>query len=286
MDVYRRTFAVGWVEAVEDLTRTPLLILTLTIVALVAVIAWLLWRATESVRYPSRKQLTSWLVVGLLLILPSIGVLIWTDAYSRDLWRLYLFVPIPAAIIVFSAIAMLTSPIKKPRLRNAAIVVISLVLMLPATARLLEQHEHYVTSANSKAKILSEILRLTPGIDNSTRVIVFNDMPADILEQKHIEEMYSNMIGSALFVIYEGRTSGYGALCPLIDDCFPFRRWEGDFSDTLVFLLDENLELRLVEEPHLILEEFSGLNYDADSLYDSNAPLPSRAFTMLGMSAN
>ena len=108
-EVYRRTFAFGWIEAAQDLSRTSFLPLSIGMVAVVAVIAWVLWQEANGNSFPVRRQLAFAIPLGLLLILPAIGVLIWSQNYSRDLWRLYIFVPIPAAIAVTSAIALLTT---------------------------------------------------------------------------------------------------------------------------------------------------------------------------------
>ena len=222
LSVYWQSFVNGWVDAFSSVWRNPWLPLTFVALALIAVIAWFLWRSDDDDWIPSRRRLGFTLLIGLLLILPSVGVLIWLEEYSRELWRLYLYVPIPAAIVVFSLITLLTMPITNIRYRNALIIVLCLLLMLPGLSRLILQHEYFVTSANNKAQVLAEIVKLAPEIENRTRVIVLSDMPADELKGKHIEEMQSNMIGSALYVIYGSRGLGeanYVRRCTTVLQC-------------------------------------------------------------------
>ncbi|MDE2821419.1 MAG: hypothetical protein OXI40_16935 [Chloroflexota bacterium] len=282
LEVYRRTFAIGWGDALADLGRNNWMPLTLTMLALAATVAWYLWRREADKRSVSERHLLAGLLAGLLLIIPAVGVLIWIDYYSRDLWRLYLYVPGPAAIALFSLIALIASRIPSKRYRDGAIIIVCLLLILPGLSRLILQHEHFVVSANNKRRILQQIVQIAPEMTGETRVLVVSDMPADIRLSKHIEEMKSNMIGSAMYVIYGGG-SGLGSMCLSAEDCYPISDWTDHLSDTLVFLLHKDLSLSLVENPQTIFSEFRGLNYDATSLYNPDAPLPGRAYTMLGL---
>ena len=198
----------------------------------------------------------------MLLIIPAVGVLIWIGYYSQDLWRLYLYVPGPAAIALFSLIALIASRLPSDRFQNAAIVIACLLLMFPAISRLILQHEHFVVSANNKRRVLQQIVQIAPVMESQTRVLVLSDMPAEIRLSKHIEEMKSNMIGSALYVIYGAETSGLGSMCLSAENCSPIMTWADHLSDTLVFLLDEDLSLELVTEPETIFSAFKDLNYD------------------------
>ena len=283
LNVYWQSFVNGWVDACSSMWRNTWLPLTFVALALIAVIAWFLWRSDDDDWIPSRRRLGFTLLIGLLLILPSIGVLIWLEEYSRELWRLYLYVPIPAAIVVFSLITLLTMPITNFRYRNTLIIVLCLLLMLPGLSRLILQHEYFVTSANNKAQVLAEIVKLAPEIENRTRVIVLSDMPADELKGKHIEEMESNMIGSALYVIYGSRGSGRGKLCPSVHNCLTVHDWEKNLADTMVFLLHNDLTLELVEQPATIFDAFKNVVYNVTDLYNPHAPAPPRAVTMLGL---
>ena len=46
---------------------------------------------------------------GLLFIVPSVGVLMWLEKYNRDLWRMYGYVPVGAAVALVSLL-VLASP--------------------------------------------------------------------------------------------------------------------------------------------------------------------------------
>jgi len=234
--------------------------------------------------FQKNRQLGLALVAGLLLVVPSVGVLIWIDAYNNELLGLYLYIPAAAAIVLFCLIALLTSPITSNNFRNAALAGLCLLLMLPALSRLFLQHEHYVTSANNKARILAQIAQLAPAIDSQTRVLVLSEMSSEEFQDKHIEAFTSTALGHALYVIYVGQGSGRGSICPTIENCFPLLHRQEYLKDTIVFLLDRDLNLKLVKEPSTMLEAFAGIDYDLSRLYDADAPVPSRAYSMLGLS--
>ena len=286
LEVYGRTFVLGWGDALADLGRNSWLPLTLVMLALVGSVSWYLWRREYDKRNANERHLIFSFMTGMLLIIPAVGVLIWFGYYSQDLWRLYLYVPGPAAIALFSLIALIASRLPSDRFQNAAIVIACLLLMFPAISRLILQHEHFVVSANNKRRVLQQIVQIAPVMESQTRVLVLSDMPAEIRLSKHIEEMKSNMIGSALYVIYGAETSGLGSMCLSAENCSPIMTWADHLSDTLVFLLDEDLSLELVTEPETIFSAFKDLNYDVNRLYNSDAPLPSRAYTMLGLTGS
>ncbi|MCY4540261.1 MAG: hypothetical protein OXE52_18750 [Chloroflexi bacterium] len=284
LEVYQRSFAFGWFDSVHSIKQNPWLPLTVVMCALLGALAWLIWRTDKCARVPENRQLGLGLVMGLLLVLPSVGVLIWIDYYFNELRGLYLYVPIAAAIALFCLIALLTSPITSNKLRNAAIAGLCLLLMLPALSRLILQHEHYVTSANNKARILAQIVQLAPAIESQTRVLVLSEMSSEEFQGKHIEAFTSTALGHALYVIYEGQGLGRGSICPSIENCFPLLHRQEYLKDTIVFALDRDLNLELVKEPSTMLEAFVGIEYDLNRLYNADAPVPSRAYTMLGLS--
>ncbi len=283
--VYRRTFVLGWSDALADLGRTNWLPLTFAMVALSAVVAWYLWKREPSQSYVyvnERKTLLAFLT-GTLLIGPAVGVLIWFNYYSQDLWRLYLHVPGPAAIAFFSLIALLASRIPRERFRDPAIMILCFLFIVPGVSRLILQHEHFVLSANNKRRVLQQIVEIAPELKSETRVLVLSDMPRDVRLSKHIEELKSNMIGSALYVVYGGGVSGLGSMCLSAENCYLISDWADHLSDTLVFLLRDDLSLELVKEPATIFSEFDDQTYDVTRLYNPDAPLPQRAYTMLGL---
>lgn len=310
--VYLRTFALAWGEALADLGRNSWLPLTLIMTALVAAVAWYLWKqqdqqsrlaATTNAAMPAQKwrsnvnvnnagtitsaaakrKLLLGFLTGACLIVPAVGILIWFSYYSQDLWRLYLYVPGPAAIAVFCLIALLATRISNPAYRHGALIIACVLLMLPAMSRLLLQHEHFVASAENKRRILQQITQIAPGLGSETRVLVLSNMPEQVRLSKYIEEMKSNMIGSALSVVYDKEVSGQGAMCISSERCSVLADWSDHLADTLVFLLREDLSLELVRDPATIFSEFRDLDYDITALYNPDAPLPQRAYTMLGL---
>ncbi|MDE2857807.1 MAG: hypothetical protein OXN94_08150 [Chloroflexota bacterium] len=284
LEVYLRSFAYGWIDALQSIKQNPWLPLAVALVCALAAFAWLIWRNDQGARVPENRQLGLTLVAGLLLVVPSVGVLIWIDTYNNELLGLYLYIPVAAAIVLFCLIALLTTPITNNNFRNAAIAGLCLLLMLPALSRLFLQHEHYVTSANNKARILAQIAQLAPAIDSQTRVLVLSEMSSTEFQDKHIEAFTTTALGHALYVIYEGQGSGRGSICPTIENCFPLLHRQEYLKDTIVFLLDRDLNLELVKEPSTMLEAFVGIDYDLSRLYDADAPVPSRAYSMLGLS--
>lgn len=281
--VYHRTFVLGWGDALTDVGRNGWLPLTLAMVALTGSIAWYLWKREQNKGRVNEQQLILSLLTGIAMIVPAVGVLIWLGYYNQDLWRLYLYVPGPAAIALFSLIALIAGRISSDRFRNAAILCACLFLMVPAMSRLILQHEHYVVSANNKRLILQQIVQMAPELERETRILVVSTISEEQRLLKHIEELKSNVIGSAMYVIHEAETSGVSALCLAASHCYPVSDWADHLADTLVFLLHDDLSLELVREPETIFSDFRGLTYDVTELYNPDAPLPSRAYTMLGL---
>jgi hypothetical protein len=282
--VFRQTFVNGWGEALGSLRTGANLPLLLAAFVLCCIVIWLLGRVRSGDETPSIRKFAISLAGGLLLVPPSVGVLIWTEYYGSDLWRLYHLVSIPAAISVFSLVAVISVFAVKARLQNALIVTTCLVLIVIGLSRLTLQHDHFVSSANNKAAVLRAILTHAPEVERDTQLLVLNMMPLDILRSKHIDELKTQMMGSALYVLYEGRSSGVAIFCTSPRDCFRDREWAERMENTLVMTLDENLSLEIVEEPYSYFEGFEQLDYDSRRLYNPDAFLPPRAYTMLDLS--
>ena len=104
-------------------------------------------------------------------------------------------------------------------------MILCLLFIVPGVSRLILQHEHFVVSANNKKRVLQQIVQIAPEMESKTRVLVISDMPTEIRLSKHIEEMKSDMIGSALFVIHGGGVSGLGSMCLSAEDCYPISNW-------------------------------------------------------------
>ena len=87
LEVYRRTFVLGWGDALADLGRNSWLPLTLVMLALVGSITWYLWRREDVKRNANERHLIYSFMTGMLLIVSAVGVLIWIGYYSQELWR-------------------------------------------------------------------------------------------------------------------------------------------------------------------------------------------------------
>ncbi len=283
-EVYQRSFAFGWIEAVQSIKHNSWIPLMLLLLVALAVLAWLIWRTDKHVRVPEIRNLGLTLVTGLLLILPSVAVLIWIDYYNNELRGLYLYIPVAGAIVLFCLIVLLASLIVNSKYQNVVITAMCLFLMLPGLSRLYLQHEYYVTSANNKARILAQIAQMAPAIGNETRILVVSDMTDEEFRDKNIEAFTSSALGHALYVVYGGQGSGRGSICPSIESCFPLKNRTEFLVDTIVFRMDRELNLELISEPQIIYEEFIELDYHVSRLFDDEAPIPTRAYSMLGLS--
>lgn len=287
IQVFHETFFLGWSRSINSISENPHLPLIIAMFALVGIVAWLLWRGEKGHQIITDGQNLLLLGLGILFVFAAVGVLIWIDGYSRDLWRLYIYMPLPAAIVVFALLLFLSSRIAESRRRNALVAIFCLLLMLPAMSRLVLQHEHYVNSANSKRHILGQILQLAPELEGQTRVLVISAMSPEELRRKQIGEMIeSDMIGNALAVLYRGNTSGVSYFCVSVQSCPPLNRWSwrDHLADIIIFLLNEDLSVELVETPSAFIRAYADQSYDVTKLYKPDVPLPSRAYTMLGLS--
>ena len=291
VEVYHQTFIGGWQDAVTSLSDSSWLSWSLVMLLLVVAVGWHLSRGHVQIGFPTHGQAWLALLGGLLFMIPSVGVLIWLEQYSGDLWRMYFYVPIAAAIVLFSVIILLTSPLRNTRFRTVIVLVICLILILPATARLLAQHQYYVTRANSKALMLMDLLELIPQINPDTVILLKTDMSQEQLDASVIYEFnYSNDLdNSMLYTLYGNGQPVHCSFCFSANRCSTFGGEETIFSApeeflhrTLVIQINEDLSVQLVDQPANFFGLDSNAPYDANALYDLTAPLPPRAITMLG----
>ena len=292
VDVYRNTFVDGWREAWAAAGQNTYMILTVAGLAFVGGIAWHLARAKDADTFPSVRQISIWLVSGLLLIVPAVGVLIWIERYRDNLWRLYFYVPIAAAMVIFSLIVLLTALIARPRYRNVTVIILCVILMFPALSRLFLQHEHFVNAANIKAQILMQMMEQAPQIDPTAEVILLADMSLEDLEANNIAEFWENMLDSAYFVLYQRDHPQFAFMClTIIRKChtsdlkrprFHYLRQDTSYRDTILLRLYDDGTVKLLDELPQELGSADSGGYDPKRLYDPDAPLPPRAATMLG----
>lgn len=289
--VYPQTFVHGWRDAFDSLQMNMWWLPTLVILAGVGLIAWFHIREEEAITRLTARQIGVSLASGLLLIIAAVGVLMWIPLYREDPWRMYLFVPIGAAIAVFSLILLLASPIRDNRLRNTAVAGLCLALLLPTVSRLMLQHNRFVDSAYAKARILHQIIEIAPAIAPGTQVVLLTAYNHIELGERDIKEFIADdMLNSALHVLYQDRAPEVAYTCHTMQYCGEFNGDETIFSPgapgdllgrTLVFALDSDYSVELVEDPGVLLGLDVAAPYDASALYEAAAPHPPRAATML-----
>ena len=290
--VYRYTFLEGWQEAVRSLELNEWWVPTSIIIVVVVGVAWYLARKSSEAHVPTLRQISFFLIVGVLLIIPAVGVLMWISLYNNDPWRMLLYVPIGATIAVFSAILLLTSIIRDHRNRHVVVASACLLLLVPAISRLFLQLDYFVDSADKKARVLYQVLDIAPDLEIGTEIALVTHVDNQTLQANRVFELlHSDMLLSAFHVLYQDRAPQSAYFCTSINRCgdvsggdtiFSSTAPEEQLQRTLVFKLNEDLSIELVEDPATFLGLDINIPYDATQLYDPNAPLPSRATTMLG----
>ena len=293
LEVYRHTFIDGWIQAFGLLDQGKWLPLTVVWLALIAVTSSWLSRAQLPVEYVCVRRMAISCLVGLLLVVPSVGILIWIEYYRHDLWRMYFYVPIAAAIVVYCLINLIVMPINRASIRYAAVVFLCICLVCPAFVRLLSQQERLVKSAGDKAFVLQQIVNSVPAFDPTAQVILWSMMSREELKVKHVHELSTKMLNSAIYVIYQDHRPQQAIFCIFGDDCYPkdgelldFEfQFDTDYSNTVIFHLKEDLSVELLYRLPTEIGAENNTTYNVERLVDFAAPLPSRAVTMLGLPA-
>ena len=288
--VYLQTFAIGWQDALIAVSQNMWIAPTVAALFITGITALYLARDPEAGALPSWRQASIALLGGTAFVLPSIGVLMWFERYNQDLWRMYVYVPIGAAVAIISLLLLLTSLLGNPRIRKLAIVVASLLLMFPATSRLFVQHADIVDSANAKANALRQIIEQAPAIESDAFVILVSELDLEEMRSNDIWEFKKHMFDGSVYVLYGGYGPRHAFLCINDSTChlddIAFKEFEleqnVDFSNLVIFRLHEDLTVELLRElpPELGLDDRG--SYNPDRLIDYAAPLPPRAVSMLG----
>lgn len=290
LDVFRHTLVEAWGDALLALNSSGWLPQTLIALALIAAIGGYLLRRGDDRTLPDITRARRSLLVGIAFIIPAVGVLIWLDQYSGDLWRMYFYVPIGAAIALLSVIALLISPMNKVRHREIIVLIICLMLMLPATARLFAQRGQFVANARVKADFLYAVMQLIPAIEADTLILLTTDMTSDAFDQSAVYELlYSYDVDNAmLYVLYGNGTPVQSTFCLTAEVCSTFGGEGTLFTApqallprTLVIEIGHNMSVRLVSDPAAYFGMEVDAPYNGDSLYSPDAPLPRRAIAML-----
>ncbi len=292
LDVYRHTFIDGWIQAFTNIDQAKWLPLAFLLLGLIVVVSSWLSRTQLSITHTRTRWMTISFVVGLLLVLPSVGILIWFEYYRHDLWRMYFYPPIAAAMVVFCLIYLITTPIKRAATRNAAIIFICICLICPAFARLMSQHERLVNSAGNKAFVLEQIVNSAPAFDPEAKVILWSMMSREVLGDKGVRELSTKMLNSAIYVLYQDQGPNQAIFCVFEDDCYPrdgeltdieFQN-DTNYSNIVLFRLNQDLSVELHYELPSELGAEDNKTYNVVGLVELTAPVPLRAYSMLGLS--
>ena len=294
--VYPQTFIRGWQDALAALGANQWWLPTLFILAGLSFIAWFHLRHGFDEPVPAVPQLGLSLAAGLALIFAAVGVLMWLPLYRYGSWRIYFYVPIGGAVAMFSLLLLITSPIREKLRRNVIVAGLCLLLLIPAASRLFIQHDNLVESANTKARILYQIVDIAPAIAPGAQVALVTALDHMELAERGISEFIAtDMLNSALRVIYQDQAPEVAYACHSLQFCGEFSGGETIFSSTapddllgrtLVFALHDDYSVELVDDPAEYLALDREAAYDASKLYDAGAPLPPRARAMLSAAAS
>ena len=182
---------------------------------------------------PSARQIGASLAGGLILIIAAIGLLMWVPYYREDAWRIYMFVPIGASIAVFSLLLLVTSPVRDNPRRQLLVVCLCLLLIVPAASRLFSQHNHFRESAYSKARILHQVMEIAPAFAPSAQLAMITEHDRMALRERGIGEFIAtDMLNSALHVLYQDRAPEFAYFCHTLIHCGEFSGDETIFSST------------------------------------------------------
>lgn len=290
-EVYRHTFADSWVEALEAMMAGNWLLPSLALLTLTGAVSWYLVRGKDSDRQIVHGQAKKSLLFGLLLVLPAVGVLIWLPQYAGDLWRMYFYVPLGASIALFSLARMVALRVPSRRYREATVVALCLALMLPATERLFVQHDAAVRRADSKARMLYQLMRTIPRVEDDTAILLTTNMSKEAFAASAISELrYSNDLdNSMLYVLYGNGLPIHSTFCINKGECSLFGGEQTAFTSdspellqrTLAVNIAADLSVTLIEDPAEYFGLDSRIPYDVSLLYDRAAGISSRARTML-----
>lgn len=288
--VYRNTFVDSWQDAFGSVEGNPFIFLALVMTLLVICMAW--WLSRESITVPSLPRIIGAIFAGFLFIIPSVGVLMWIPLYRNDLWRMYFYIPIGATIVVIGLVVLITRFITHEQFRRIVVLVITAILIFPSTTRLLSQHATYVTSANNKAKVISEIIEQAPQVDPSTHIILTTAMTNEQLQQLEIFEFVRrDMLDSVFAVIYRDHPPQYAYFCLIDGTCsttdaeltlfYPVEQ-EVNYQNILLFEVYDDLSVKLLDDlPASLGFPEDNQHYNPSLLIHSSTNVPSRANTML-----
>ncbi len=287
--IYGTSFVSSWVDAITSLQQSPWLGWVALLLAPVALTALYVLRMHSAPSLPNARTDLGLIMLSLAGVALSVGVLIWFDRYSKDLWRLYFYLPIFASIVVFAILVLLTARCRSVAQRQLLLIGMFLLLMIPATNRLLRQHERITHSADVKASVLLSMMEQAPAFDAHAIAIMLTHKSVKDIEELEIREFESNMMDSAFHILWQDRGPRFAFLCARYRWCHPsdidyhgFVLNEGANFDVMVlFRVHDDLSVELLRELPPELGGPSNDSYNPDRLIDTSAPIPPRALTML-----
>ena len=289
-NLYLQTFVFGWQDAVSAISQNTWIVPAIAMLTVTGLLA--LWLAREDCEaFPSRRQLLFAALSGLLYILPSVGVMMWLERYNRDLWRMYIFVPIGTAVALLSIVLLVSSMVRQMRMRTVVTVLLCLFFMFPAISRLFVQKTYFENMADNKVQVLRQVTELAPRFAPDTLFILLTEMGLSELGDNHIYDFRRATFNASMWILYQDQRPSYSVLCwdgrmcnssDWGDEDFDVRDIVTDASQLVLMRLHEDLTVELLRElpPELGLDDRG--SYNPDRLIDYAAPLPPRAVSMLG----
>ncbi len=288
--VYRHTFVESWRVAMGDLGGGEW---PATLAAGLLLGAGLCWYLAQDRReLPDSRRLGIGLLVGSLLILPAVGVFIFIEQYSDDLWRLYYYVPEAAAIVLFCLAGLLSRCLRQKSLRLLVLCCLCLLLLLPGMSRALQKRQADVERADHKALLLHSLVEAAPKFQEGVAVMLTTELTPDQFRATDLAEfLVSRSLDSSIYYfLYHGGTIPHAYFCRVDGYCKATPDEETLFNSdapdqllqrTLVFELREDFSAVLIEDPAAWLGWDMEIDYDASQLFDADAPIPERANTLL-----
>ena len=287
--IYETTYLSGWGDAIASLQQSAWFGWVALLLAPVILTAVYLLRASGAPSLPTARESLALITACLAGVALSVGVLIWFDRYSQDMWRPYFYLPIFASIAVFAIMVLLTARWRSVTQRHFLHIGLFLLLMIPATNRLLRQHERVTQSADVKAKALLSMMEQAPAFNaNAIAIMLTHKSVTDFMELD-VGEFESNMMDSAFHILWQDRGPRFAFLCARYKQCHPsdidyyvYDLNEGSqFDEMVLFRIDDDLNVELLLELPAELGGSVNDSYNPQRLIDTSAPIPSRALTML-----
>ena len=287
--IYEVTFVSGWSDAIVSLQQSDWIVWVAILLAPVILAVIYLLRAEREPSLPTARASLALIMFGLAGVLPAVGVLIWFERYSQDLWRLYFYLPVFASIAVFALMLLLTARWRTVAQRHYLHIGLFLLLMIPATNRLMLQHERVTHSADVKARVLLSMMEQAPAFDANSIAIMITDKSVKDIEELEIREFESNMMDSAFHILWQDSGPRFAFLCARYRWCHPsdidyygfVLNKRAHFGEKVFFRIHDDLSVELLRELPPELGGASNDSYKPDRLIDTSAPIPPRALTML-----